>query len=43
MTDQEIGFVKNGTTYIMDFMAPSTDFNNEKQNFNIILNTLKIK
>ena len=43
MTDQEIGFVKNGSTYMMDFMAPSTDFNNEKQNFDIILSTLKIK
>jgi hypothetical protein len=43
MTDQQVAFVKNGKTYILDFMAPTTDYNNEKQNFDIILNTLKIK
>jgi hypothetical protein len=43
MTDQQVAFVKNGKTYILDFMAPTTDYNNEKQNFDIIRNTLKIK
>ena len=42
-TDQEIALVKNGTTYSLDFQAPTNDFNNEKPNFDIILNTFKFQ
>jgi len=43
MTDQQIAFVKNGTTYGLDFRAPINDFNNEKPNFDMILNSFKIQ
>jgi len=42
-TDQQIALVKNGTTYSLDFQAPTNDFNNEKPNFDIILNSFKIQ
>jgi PsbP-like protein len=41
-TDQQIALVKNGTTYSLDFQAPTNEFNNEKPNFDIILNSFKI-
>ena len=40
---QQIVFVKNGTTYSLDFQAPNNEFNNEKPNFDIILNSFKIQ
>ena len=43
MTDQQITFVKNESTYFLDFQAPASDFNNEQTNFDTILNTLKIQ
>ena len=40
---QQIVFVKNGTTYSLDFQAPNNEFNNEKPNFDMILNSFKIQ
>lgn len=40
---QQIAFVKNGTTYSLDFQTPNNEFNNEKPNFDIILNSFKIQ
>ena len=42
MRDEQIGFVKNGIAYIMDFEVKDGDFDKEKQNFNIILNSFKV-
>ena len=43
MTDEQINFIKNGYTYALDFQAPINDFNNEKSNFNITLNSFKVQ
>lgn len=43
MTEQGVDFNKNGNTYIIDIQAPKNNFDNEKQNFNIILNSIKIQ
>lgn len=38
-----IYFVKKGKTYLMYFSAREKDFENERQNFNIILNSFKVQ
>ncbi len=38
-----IYFVKNGKTYLITFSAADKDFDKEKKNFNIILNTFKVQ
>ena len=43
MTDQNIVFTKNGKIYLLDFQAPINDFENNKPDFNVILNSLKIQ
>ena len=42
MRDEQIGFVKNGIAYVMDFEAKDGDFDKEKQKFDIILNSFKV-
>lgn len=39
---EQIIFVKNGKTYLLIFQAQNWDFDKEKQNFNIILNSFKV-
>jgi hypothetical protein len=39
----QIGFVKNGNTYLMVFQVKNEDFAKEKQNFDIILNSFKVQ
>jgi hypothetical protein len=41
--EQEISFVKNGNTYILEFQAPLKDFDKEKPNMDIILNSFKLQ
>ena len=43
MRDEQIGFVKNGIAYIMDFEVKDGYFDKEKHNFNIILNSFKVR
>jgi hypothetical protein len=43
MRDEQIGFVKNGVAYILYFEVKDEDFDNEKQNFNLILNSFKVQ
>ncbi|MBM4241283.1 MAG: hypothetical protein FJ150_06455 [Euryarchaeota archaeon] len=40
---EEIYFVKNGKTYLMLFEAQDWDFDKEKTNFDIILNSFKVQ
>ena len=42
MRDEQIGFVKNGIAYLMDFEVKDEDFDKEKRNFDIILNSFKV-
>jgi len=42
MTDEQINFIKGDYSYGLDFQSPSNEFNNEKSNFNITLNSFKI-
>lgn len=39
---EQINFVKNNKGYIMTFQTPESDFNREKPNFDIILNSFKV-
>jgi hypothetical protein len=41
MTDEQINFIKGDYSYGLDFQSPTNDFNNEKPNFNITLNSFK--
>ncbi len=43
MTLEQIGLVKNGTSYILMSQAPVNDFNNTQANFNIMINSFKIQ
>ncbi len=43
MRFEQVYFVKNGKTYIMLIQAPDNDFENERSNFNTILNSLKVQ
>jgi hypothetical protein len=43
METKEINIIKNHKNYIMDFTAPQKSFANEKIDFNIIAQSLKIK
>jgi hypothetical protein len=43
MTLEQINIIKNGTTYTFMLQAPVNDFNNEETNFNIMINSIKIK
>lgn len=43
MRFEYIYFVKNGKTYLITFSAKDKDFNKEKANFDMILNSLKIQ
>lgn len=40
---EQIGFVKNGKIYSFLFKAPDSDFDNEKPNFEMILNSFKVQ
>ena len=40
---EQIIFVKNGKTYLLLLQAQNWDFDNEKKNFNIILNSFKVQ
>jgi hypothetical protein len=42
MKEQQINFIKNGTTYGLVFDAPVQSFDQEISNFNIILNGFKV-
>jgi hypothetical protein len=42
VTDEQINFIKNGTTYGLIFDAPIQSFDQEKSNFNITLNSFKV-
>jgi hypothetical protein len=42
MENKEIDIVKNHKTYSLDFLAPVTEFNSAKTNFDIVMNSLKI-
>ncbi|MBI5679945.1 MAG: hypothetical protein HZC47_03500 [Methanobacterium sp.] len=42
MKQQYITFVKNENTYSLVFQAPEKDYNNQKPNFDIILNSFKV-
>ena len=42
-TEEDITFIENGTTYTLIFQAPINEFNNEQTNFNITLNSFKVK
>ena len=42
LTSEEINFNKNGNTYGLIFQAPENTFNQEKENFNITLNSFKV-
>jgi hypothetical protein len=42
MKVQQIIFSKNGNTYGLEFQAPDKDFDQEKSNFNITLNSFKV-
>jgi len=43
MKNQQISFVKNGNTYILDFQASYNDFDNEKSYFDMMLNSFKVQ
>ena len=43
MRFEQVYFVKNDTTYLMLLQAPDKDFDKEKSNFDIILNSMKIQ
>jgi len=43
MIVEGISFVKNGKIYSFFLQAPDSDFDKEKQNFNIILNSFKVQ
>jgi hypothetical protein len=43
MKFEQICFVKNGKTYLMTFSAAEKDFDKEKKNFNMILNSFKVQ
>lgn len=43
MKIQQIFLIKNGNTYYLTFQAPNKDFDKEKQNFDLILNSFKIQ
>jgi len=38
-----IYFVKNGNTYLLTFIAATEDFDREKKNFDLILNSFKVQ
>ena len=40
--EQQLNFIRNGTSYALIFDAPENTFDNEKSNFNITLNSFKI-
>lgn len=40
---EQIGFVKNGKIYSIVLSAPYYNFDKEKSNFNIVLNSLKVQ
>ena len=42
MKEQQINFIKNGTTYALIFDAPENTFDKEKSNFDITLNSFRI-
>lgn len=42
MRVNQIYFVKNDITYVITLQANTTNFDNEKSNFNIILNSFKV-
>jgi hypothetical protein len=42
MKEQQIYFIKNGTTYVLIFDAPENTFDKEKSNFDITLNSFKV-
>ncbi len=43
MRFEQVYFVKNGKTYIMLLQATDNDFENERPNFDTILNSLKVQ
>ncbi|MEN6292079.1 MAG: hypothetical protein ABFD07_08740, partial [Methanobacterium sp.] len=43
MRFEQIYFVKNGKTYLILLQATDNDFDKERQNFDIILNSLKVQ
>jgi hypothetical protein len=42
MKEQQISFIKNKNTYKLIFTAPAQDFDQEKPNFDITLNSFKV-
>ena len=40
---ETIYFQKNGKTFIINYQAPTNEFNNETTNFNTIINSIKVQ
>lgn len=43
MKEEDITLVKNGKTYFMYFLAQNNEFNNEKPNIDLIINSFKVR